>query len=97
MADEDTTTGGDAGGGKTPPPKKEKPQPAPEEPKREDREVLIEHAQRYDSTPVELAGALALAPSNRVQFSEDEVNDLLKEFRDLKVDPLEGTPQAEEK
>lgn len=96
MADDDTTTGSDAGGGKTPPKKEKPPQPAPE-PDREDRDVLIEHAQRYDSTPVELAGALALAPSNRVQFSEDEVNDLLKEFRDLKVDPLEGTPQAEEK
>lgn len=91
MADDDTTTGGGSGGGGTNPPKKEK-----SEPQREDSAVLIEHAQRYDSTPVELAGALALAPANRVQFSEDEVNDLLKEFRDLKVPPLQGTPQAEE-
>lgn len=81
--------GGDAGGSG------DKGKAAEEEQaERYDEAYLLDHARAYGASSPEMAGALTL--ESRKTHTEDQVKDLLRRFRKHKVDPLQGTPQAED-
>jgi hypothetical protein len=67
------------------------PDPPRKEPERLPAEALIEGARVYfDTTSDRVAAAIASGPANRVQFSVDEVKELLAEVEGTELSPYAG-------